>query len=202
MGPSPATFSELTHIYIHLLYVYLLCLIQPYMYSSIIGSVFRNLHHRQEMVEKANLTSNDKERMKAILALDNAIEFMSSEESDEGDREQTTGPPPRHVLKALAVGKNKAESIKADFDATYQTRMTKRQNRTKAKLSRVAGQNVSNRPVPKNLPLGHGNNPRVEHLCVTQWNLHMPGDWKSCVSYIVNLLFHTMDLQLLCSSLL
>ena len=76
------------------------------------------------MVEKANLTTNDKERMKAILALENAIEFMSSEESDGGDREQTTRPPPRHV-KPLQWERTKLKSIKAVLDATYQARMKK-----------------------------------------------------------------------------
>ena len=130
------------------------------------------------MVEKDNLTSNDKEGMKAILALVNAIEFMLSEESDEGDREETTGPPPRHV-KPLQWVRTRLKNIKAVLDATYQARMTKRQKRTPAKVSRVVGQNVSNK---KPLSLGQGDNPRVEHLCVKQWNLHMPGDWKSCVS--------------------
>ena len=49
------------------------------------------------MVEKANLSGKEKERIKTLLDLDNAIEFMSSEESDKGQREETVCPPPRHV---------------------------------------------------------------------------------------------------------
>ena len=49
------------------------------------------------MVEKANLSGKEKERIKTLLDLDNATEFMSSEESDKGQREETAGPPPRHV---------------------------------------------------------------------------------------------------------
>ena len=111
------------------------------------------------MLEKANLTANDKERMKAILALDNAIDFMSSEESDEGDREETTGPPPRHV-KPLQWERTKLKNIKAVLDATYQARMTKRQKRTAAKVSRVVGQNVSTRPLPDNSPSWAGRQPQ------------------------------------------
>lgn len=36
------------------------------------------------MVEKVNFFGKDKERIKVLLELDNAIEFMLSEESDEG----------------------------------------------------------------------------------------------------------------------
>ena len=49
------------------------------------------------MVEKANLCGKDKERISTLLDLDNAIEFMSSEESDKGQRKETAGPPPRNV---------------------------------------------------------------------------------------------------------
>ena len=109
------------------------------------------------MVEKANLTSNDKERMKVILALVNAIEFLLSEESDEGDREETTGPPPRHV-NPLQWVRTRLKNIKAVLDATYQARMTKRQKRTPAKVSRVVGQNVSNK---KTLSLRQGATPEL-----------------------------------------
>ena len=102
------------------------------------------------MVEKANLSRKDKERTKTLLDLDNAIEFMSSEESDEGQREETAGPPPRHV-KPLEGERLKLKNIKAVLDSTYKARMTKRQ-KTAAKVSRVCGQHVSNRPLPHNCP--------------------------------------------------
>jgi len=50
---------------------------------------------------------------------------MSSQESDEGEREETTGPPPRHV-KPLEWTKAKLRNIKEVLDATYQACMTKR----------------------------------------------------------------------------
>ena len=103
------------------------------------------------MVEKANLSGKDKERIKTLLDLDNAIEFMSSEESDEGQREETAGPPRRHV-KPLEWERLKLKNIKAALDSTYKARMTKRQKRTAAKVSRVSGQHVSNRPLPHNCP--------------------------------------------------
>jgi len=102
------------------------------------------------MVGTATLSPKDRERMTALLSLDNAMEFMSSEES-EGEGEQTTGPPLRHV-KPLQWERAKLKNIKAVLDATYQARMTKRQKRTAAKLSRVDGQNVSSRPLPKECP--------------------------------------------------
>lgn len=102
------------------------------------------------MVEKANLSGKDKETIKALLELDNAIEFMSSEESDEGQREETAGPP-RHV-KPLEWERLKLKNIKAVLDSTYKARMTKRQKRTAAKVSRVSGQHVSSRPLPHNCP--------------------------------------------------
>ena len=101
------------------------------------------------MVEKANLTGKDKEKIKALLDLDNVIEFMSLEESDEGQREETAGPPPRHV-KPLEWERLKLKNIKAVVDSTYKARMTKRQKRTAAKESRFSG-HVSNRSLPHNI---------------------------------------------------
>ena len=116
---------------------------------------FQKLNYRQEMVGTATLSPKDKERMTALLSLHNAMEFMSSEESDEGEGEPATGPPPRHV-KPLQWERAKLKNIKAVLDATYQARMTKRQKRTAAKVSRVDGQNVSSRPLPKNCPSSAG----------------------------------------------
>ena len=43
------------------------------------------------MIEKANLSAQDKERVAVLMNFENAAEFMSSEDSDE-DGGQTTGP--------------------------------------------------------------------------------------------------------------
>ena len=122
--------------------------LQSALNPSLVG--FQKLTHRQEMIEKANLAAQDKERVAALMNLENAAEFMSSEDSDE-DGGQTTGPPPRHV-KPLQWERTKLRTIKAVLDATYQARMSKRQKKTAAKVSRVAGENLSDRSLPQNCP--------------------------------------------------
>lgn len=77
---------------------------------------------------------------------------MSSEESEEREAEETlSGPPGRHI-KSLRWERTGLRNIKVVLDATYQARMRKRKKRTAAKLSRIADQNMSNRPLPKNCP--------------------------------------------------
>lgn len=100
-------------------------------------------------MHKANLPPQDMEKIKAVLSLDNANEFMSSEES-EGEGTET-GPAQRHI-KPLRWERSKLRNIKAVLDATYQAQMNRRQKRTAAKVVRLAGQNLSNRPIPKNCP--------------------------------------------------
>lgn len=80
------------------------------------------------------------------------MEFMSSEESEEREAEETlSGPPGRHI-KPLRWERTGLRNIKVVLDATYQARMRKRKKRTAAKLSRIADQNMSDRPLPKNCP--------------------------------------------------
>ena len=105
------------------------------------------------MIEKANLSAQDKERVAALMNLENAAEFMSSEDSDE-DGGQTTGPPPRHV-KPLQWERTKLRTIKAVLDATYQARMSKGQKRTAAKVSRVGDL------CHKTVPLGQEECPKI-----------------------------------------
>ena len=95
-------------------------------------------------MEKAALSTQDKDRARDLLKLNNAIEFMSSEESNE-DGGQTSGPSARDV-KPLQWERSKLHKIKAILDATYKARMSKRQQRTAAKFTRVAGQNMSSEP--------------------------------------------------------
>ena len=94
-----------------------------------------------------SLNTGQGERATELLNLNNAADFKSSEESDENEG-QTTGPPLRHV-KPLPWERTKLKTIKAVLDANYQVRMSKRQKRTAVKVSQVAGQNVSNRPLPR-----------------------------------------------------
>lgn len=112
--------------------------------------VQRKLSHRFEMVDKANLPAQDREKARALLNMDNALDFMSSEESD-NDEGQTTGPPSRHI-KPLKWERSKLRNIKALLDATHKARMSKRQHRTSAKITRVLDQNLSSRPLPQNCP--------------------------------------------------
>ena len=101
-------------------------------------------------MEKAALSTQDKDRARDFLKLNNAVEFMSSEESDE-DRGQTSGPSARDV-KPLRWERSKLRNIKAVLDATYKARMSNRQQRTAAKVTRVASQNMSSRPLPQTYP--------------------------------------------------
>ena len=75
------------------------------------------------MVEKAALSSTDRERMMALLALENPMDFMSSEESEEGEGEQTTGPPKQFLMP-------------------HTRPHDQSQKRTAAKVSRAEGQCV------------------------------------------------------------
>ena len=94
------------------------------------------------MVEKSTLSPQDKVKNKCTLTVGNAVEFMSSEESEEREAEETlSGPPGRHI-KSLRWERTGLRNIKVVLDATYQARMRKRKKRTAAKLSRITDQNV------------------------------------------------------------
>ena len=73
-------------------------------------------------------TSLHRKRARALLNLDKALNFMSSEESDT-DRGQATGPSSRHI-KPLEWELTKLRNIKVVLDATFKARMSKRQQRT------------------------------------------------------------------------
>ena len=104
------------------------------------------------MVEKANLSPNNMSKIKSLLEQENAVQFMSSEESDQAEEGATlSGPPPRHI-KTLRWERTKLKNITATLDATYQARMSKRQKRTASKVLRVADRNLSDRPMPTNCP--------------------------------------------------
>ena len=85
---------------------------------------------------------------------------LSSEESDE-DGGQTSGPSARDV-KPLQWERSKLRNIKAVLDATYKARMSKRQQRMAAKVTRVAGQCVKQTSAT-NLPfLGWAIDPELK----------------------------------------
>ena len=81
-------------------------------------------------MHKADLTPQDMGKMKALLSQDNAVEFMSSEESEGEGME--TGPAQRHI-KPLRWERSKLRNLKAALDATYQAQMNRRQKRTAEK---------------------------------------------------------------------
>ena len=77
---------------------------------------------------------------------------MSSEESEEREAEETSNGPQERHIKPLRLERTKLRNIKVVLDTAYQARMRKRKKRTAAKLSRIADQNMSDRPLPKNCP--------------------------------------------------
>ncbi|CAH3183805.1 unnamed protein product, partial [Porites lobata] len=99
------------------------------------------LAYRQEMVEKSTLSPQDKVKNKCTLTV---VKMPEAEET-------LSGPPGRHI-KPLLWERTGLRNIKVVLDATYQARMRKREKRTAAKLSRIADQNMSDRPLPKNCP--------------------------------------------------
>ena len=66
----------------------------------------QKLVHRQEMVEKSTLSPQDKEKISALLQLENAVEFMSSEESEEGEAEENIEWPTRKAHQTTSVREN------------------------------------------------------------------------------------------------
>ena len=100
-------------------------------------------------MDKANLSSQDMEKIKAFLSQHSANEFMFSKESEGQGTE--TGPAQRHI-KPQRWERTNLGNFKAVLDATYQAEMNTRQKRTAAKVVRKAGQNLSDRPMPKNFP--------------------------------------------------
>ena len=67
--------------------------------------------------------------------MDNAVEFTSSEESDEGQRKETPGPPTRHVMP-LEWERLKLKNIKAVQNILTPTKTVHSYNTTnQAKLN-------------------------------------------------------------------
>ena len=62
------------------------------------------------MVEKATLSQEDKKKITDLLNQENAMEFLSSEESEEDEVETRTDPPKRHV-KPLQWERSKLRTI-------------------------------------------------------------------------------------------
>jgi len=82
------------------------------------------------------LSDNDKDKAGEIFCSPNAIDFMSSEESDNDDPAPSSGPKPRKVRK-LVWEKSKLKNLRAKLDEAYLEGLSERQRRTTAHLSRT-----------------------------------------------------------------
>ena len=79
------------------------------------------------MLDKAQLSPDDKAKIKALLVLHNAIQFMSLEESEESE-ERASDPPPRYI-RPLCSERSKLRNINAVLDTFCEARTSKRQRK-------------------------------------------------------------------------
>lgn len=94
------------------------------------------------------MSDNDKEKAREIFCSPNAIDFMSSEESNNDDPASSRGPKPRKVRKLVWAGKLK--NLKAKLDEAYLEGLGEKQRRASARLTRTEEPSV--RPCPTNGP--------------------------------------------------
>ena len=79
------------------------------------------------MLDKAQLSPDDKAKIKALLDLHNAIQFMSLEESEDSE-ERASDPPPRYI-RPLCSEWSTLRNINAVLDAFCEAYMSKRQRK-------------------------------------------------------------------------
>ena len=79
------------------------------------------------MLDKEQLSPDDKAKIKALLDLHNAIQFMSLEESE--DSEERASDPPRRYIRPLCSERSKLRNINAVLDAFCEAYMSKRQRK-------------------------------------------------------------------------
>ncbi|KAK2549009.1 hypothetical protein P5673_030636 [Acropora cervicornis] len=103
------------------------------------------LSRRLLSLEKTPLSKKDKERAQEILLASNAIEYMSSEESDSGatENESSRGPKPRKIRK-LGWERTKLRNLKARIDESHNESLSDKQRRTSAQFTRTG--DLSRRP--------------------------------------------------------
>ena len=80
------------------------------------------------MLDKAQLSPSDKAKIKALLDVHNAIQFMSLEESEDNE-EGASDPPPRYI-RPLCSERSKLRNINAVLDAFCEACMSKRQRKS------------------------------------------------------------------------
>ncbi|KAK2562462.1 hypothetical protein P5673_014121, partial [Acropora cervicornis] len=88
---------------------------------SISAISVQKLSRRLSSLEnKTALSKGDKAKAREILSSPNAVEYMSSEESDPGDttEERSRGPKPRKIRK-LSWERSKLKNIKEILDECY-----------------------------------------------------------------------------------
>ncbi|KAJ7354918.1 hypothetical protein OS493_029027 [Desmophyllum pertusum] len=85
----------------------------------------RKLSRRISSLEKTPLSDKDKEKAQEILCSPNAVEYMSSEESDNDD-DSTQGPKARKIRK-LVWEKSKLRNIKSRIVEAYLEGLSERQ---------------------------------------------------------------------------
>ncbi|KAL9974315.1 hypothetical protein ACROYT_G011336 [Oculina patagonica] len=109
----------------------------------------RKLSRRLQSLQKSTLSENDKDKAKEILSSPNAIDFMSSEESEIDDPDSTSGPKPRKTRK-LTWERTKLRNIKSKLDEAHLNGLSEKQRRTSARVTRT--ETASVRPCPTNAP--------------------------------------------------
>ncbi|KAL9960264.1 hypothetical protein ACROYT_G033702 [Oculina patagonica] len=108
------------------------------------------LSRRLQSLQKSTLSENDKDKAKEILSSPNAIDFMSSEESEIDDPDSTSGPKPRKTRK-LTWERTKLRNIKSKLDEAHLNGLSsEKQCRTSARVTRT--ETASVRPCRTNAP--------------------------------------------------
>ena len=119
-------------------------------WSRFLSLFFWKLSRRLSCLERTTVLSDgDTERAREILSSPNAVDFMSSEESED-EAVEGKGPKPRKIRK-LAWERSKLKNIKAKLDEAYLEGLNEKQRRTSARISR-SGEAISARPRPANGP--------------------------------------------------
>ena len=98
-----------------------------------------------------NTALSEGAKAREILSSPNAVEYMSSEESDPGDttEERSRGPKPRKIKK-LSWERSKLKNIKEILDECYLSALNAKQHRTSVHGSRC--EEVSALPCPVDGP--------------------------------------------------
>ncbi|KAL9955678.1 hypothetical protein ACROYT_G037032 [Oculina patagonica] len=110
----------------------------------------KNYPGASKVYRKALCQKMTKNKAKEILSSPNAIDFMSSEESEIDDPDSTSGPKPRKTRK-LTWERTKLRNIKSKLDEAHLNGLSsEKQRRTSALVTRT--ETASVRPCPTNAP--------------------------------------------------